>query len=164
MHLHFSHSLAISCLLFAIVYAMFEYYVIRDSSFGMNPVLFSLVYPYHFVMLVAFSCAAYGLLSKWLHMKGVLAGILLIGCLVSSMLVVEDFAWFTLRALAPLDDDANAGRLITQGEWTTRFAGSTDFYFTHIPNWYFVCILYSAIAFVVVREKEWARPIAVRHP
>jgi hypothetical protein len=152
--------LALSGSLFSIAYAVIEYYVIRDASFGMNPVLFSLIYPYHFAMLAAFGIAAYGLLRAQIRMKGFLTSIVLIGALVSSMLVVEDFAWFALRAGAPVDGDANGGKLVIPGEWTTKFAGSTDAYFTAIPNWYFASLVFSAIALVIFRERD--RPLVAR--
>jgi len=152
--------LVLSGSIFSIAYAVIEYYIIRDPSFGMNPVLFSLIYPYHFAMLTVFGLAAYGLLHTQIRMKGLLTSIVLIGALVSSMLVVEDFAWFALRAGAPVDGDANGGKLVIPGEWTTQFAGSTDAYFTAIPNWYFASLAFSVIALVVFRERD--QPLLAR--
>ena len=43
---------------FSISYAFIEDYIIRDTTFGYNPVLFSLIYPYHFAMAVVFGLAA----------------------------------------------------------------------------------------------------------
>jgi hypothetical protein len=103
--------LALSALAFSISYAFVEYYVIRDTSFGYNPVLFSLIYPYHFAMFAVFGLAAYGLLSAHVGRSGILSSLILVGALISSMLAVEDFTWFALRAVAPISDDSNAGRI-----------------------------------------------------
>jgi len=62
--------LVLSALTFSVSYAFVEYYEIRDTTFGYNPVLFSLVYPYHFVMAAVFGLAAYGLLSAHVGTKG----------------------------------------------------------------------------------------------
>ena len=91
-------------------------------------------------------------------MKGVLPSLILTGALFGPMLVVEDFMWFTLRATAPVQSDAEAGMLIMPGEWTTQFMGSTDAYFTAIPNWYFMNIVFSAIALAVIRLRQ--QPLA----
>jgi hypothetical protein len=148
-------ALILSASVFSIAYAFVEYYVIKDTTFGYNPVMFSLVYPYHFVMAAVFGIAACGLLAMQ-GIKGI-PSIILAGALFSSMLVVEDFTWFTLRAIAPLDGDSNAGKLIADGEWTTRFMGSTDAYFTAIPNWYFASLAFSAISVMAARGR---RPLA----
>jgi hypothetical protein len=145
--------LALAALVFSISYAFVEYYVIRDTTFGYNPVLFSLIYPYHFAMAAVFGLAAYGLLSMHVSAKGLVPSLILIGALFSSMLAVEDFTWFALRAGAPVHGDANAGRLVMPGEWTTRFMGSVDAYFTAIPNWYFLGVAFSAVAVVATRGR-----------
>src|SRR5687768_1423609 len=108
--------LVLSALTFSVSYAFVEYYVIRDTTFGYSPVLFSLVYPYHFAMAAAFGLAAYCLLSVHVGAKGRVSSLILVGALFSTMLAVEDFTWFALRAAAPVDGDANAGRLIVSGE------------------------------------------------
>ena len=118
--------MAISAVVFSVGYAFLEYYVIRDTTFGLQPVLFSLLYPYHFFMALAFGLAGYALLRTHLGPRALLPGIILTGALFSSMLVIEDFMWFTLRAAAPLQDDMYGGRLVTQGEWSTQFLGSVD--------------------------------------
>lgn len=150
--------LTLSTLAFSISYALIEYYVIRDTIFGYNPVLFSPIYPYHFAMAAVFGVTAYGLLAAHVNMKGVLPSLILTGALFGPMLVVEDFMWFTLRATAPMQGDANAGMLIMHGEWTTQFMGSTDAYFTAIPNWYFMNIVFLAIALAVIRARQ--QPLA----
>lgn len=76
--------------------------------------------------------------------------LIIVGSIISVMLVIEDFAWFMLRAVAPRDGDVNAGKLVTDGEWTTQFMGSTSFYFTAIPNWYFVSTFCAIIASLTV--------------
>jgi hypothetical protein len=150
--------LTLSTLAFSISYALIEYYVIRDTTFGYNPVLFSLIYPYHFAMAAVFGVTAYGLLAAHVNMKGVLPSLILTGALFGPMLVVEDFMWFTLRATAPMQGDTNAGMLIMPGEWTTQFMGSTDAYFTAVPNWYFMNIVFSAIALAVIHARQ--QPLA----
>ena len=73
------------------------------------------------------------------------------------MLVIEDAAWFGIRAVAPREGDINAGKLVTEGEWTTQFMGSTNFYFIVVPNWYFVCASWVVITSLVVgahRKKQ----------
>lgn len=152
--------LAISALAFSISYAFVEYYVIRDTTFGYSPVLFSLIYPYHFAMAVVFGLAAYGLMSAHVSVTGLVPSLILVGALFSSMLAVEDFAWFALRAAAPVHGDANAGRLIVPGEWTTQFMGSVDAHFTAIPNWYFLGVAFSATAIVTTRGKQRLAAIA----
>jgi hypothetical protein len=143
--------LILSASIFSIIYAFVEYYVIRDTTFGYNPVAFSLVYPYHFVMAAVFGLAAYGLLA--MHgIKTTILSVILTGALFSSMLVIEDFTWFALRAVAPLHGDHNAGRFIMEGEWTTRFMGSTNVYFTALPNWYFASLAFSAISMMAARS------------
>jgi hypothetical protein len=147
--------LALSALAFSVSYAFVEYYIIRDTTFGYNPVLFSLVYPYHFAMAVIFGLAAYGLLRAEIGVKGLVPGLILVGALFSSMLAVEDFTWFALRAAAPLYGDLNAGKLILPGEWTTQFMGSIDAHFTAVPNWYFLSVgFFTAIlATTTVKQK-----------
>lgn len=146
-------AIILSASVFSIAYAFVEYYVIRDTTFGYNPVMFSLIYPYHIVMAAVFGLAAYGLLA--MHgIKGAIPSLILAGALFSSMLVVEDFTWFALRAVAPLHGDSNAGKLIADGEWTTRFMGSTDVYFTAIPNWYFASLAFSAISMMAARGRR----------
>lgn len=149
-------TLILSAFAFSVAYAFVEYYIIRDTTFGYNPVMFSLVYPYHLAMAAVFGLTAYGL-QTMRGIKGVIPSIILSGALFSSMLVVEDFTWFALRAIAPLQGDYNAGKLIEQGEWTTRFMGSTDAYFTAIPNWYFASLAFSAISMMAARGR---RPLA----
>jgi hypothetical protein len=82
------------------------------------------------------------------------------GALFSSMLAVEDFTWFALRAAAPVHGDANAGSLIMPGEWTTQFMGSVDAYFTAIPNWYFLGASLSAAALVTARGRQRLAAVA----
>jgi hypothetical protein len=130
--------LVLSALVFSISYAFVEYYVIRDTSFGYYPVLFSLIYPYHFAMAAVFGLAVFGLVRIQTGVKGLAPSLVLAGLLFSGMLAVEDFTWFALRAAAPVQGDMNAGMLVLPGEWTTRFMGSVDAYFTAIPNWYFL--------------------------
>lgn|SRR5581483_1191089 len=149
-------ALVLSASLFSIAYGFVEYYAIRDTTFGYNPVMFSLVYPYHFIMAAVFGLTAYALLT--MHgIKGAIPSLILTVALFSSMLVVEDFTWFALRAVAPVHGDSNAGKLISQGEWTTRFMGSTDAYFTAIPNWYFASIAFSIISVLAIKSR---RPLA----
>jgi hypothetical protein len=143
--------LALSALTFSISYALVEYYVIGDTTFGYGPMLFSLIYPYHFAMASVFGLAAYGLKSMHIGMRGLIPGIILVGALFSSMLAVEDFTWFALRAAAPVHGDPNAGRLVMAGEWTTQFMGSVDAHFTAIPNWYFLGVAFSAAALATTR-------------
>jgi hypothetical protein len=76
--------------------------------------------------------------------------------MVGSMLAAEDFTWFSLRALAPLDGDANGGKLIMHGEWTTQFMGSTDAYFMAVPNWYFLSLTSAAVVLVAHRRQPVA--------
>lgn len=152
--------LVLSALTFSVSYAFVEYYVIRDTTFGYNPVLFSLVYPYHFVMAAVFGLATYGLLSAHVGTKGRVTSLILVGALFSSMLAVEDFIWFTLRAAAPVDGDANAGKLVVPGEWTTRFMGSVDAHFTEIPNWYLLSVGFSAAALVTRRSRHRLAAVA----
>ena len=146
--------LVLSACVFSISYAFIEYYLIRDTTFGHQPVLLSLVYPYHFAMAAVFGVVAYGILSTHVSMKGLAPSLILVGALFSSMLAVEDFMWFTLRAAAPVDGDVNAGKLVMHGEWTTQFMGSTDAHYTAIPNWYFIGIAFSAGALMVTRSRQ----------
>jgi hypothetical protein len=144
----------ISAIAFSVAYAVVEYYWIRDPTFGLDPVLFTLLYPYHFIMALIFGLATYVILSADLRQKTIFSRLMLIGGLLSLMLVVEDFAWFTFRAIAPVNGDANGGRWILKGEWTTKFMGSTDAYFTAIPNWYFLSIAFCAASFKLIRGKQ----------
>jgi hypothetical protein len=152
--------LVLFALAFSISYAFLEYYVIRDTTFGYNPVLFSLIYPYHFAMAAVFGLAAYGLLSAHVSRRGLVPSLILVGALFSSMLAVEDFTWFALRAAAPVHGDANAGRLVMSGEWTTQFMGSIDVHFTAIPNWYFLGVVFSAVALVTTRGRQQLAAVA----
>lgn len=129
--------LVLSALAFSVSYAFIEYYMIRDTTFGYNPVLFSLIYPYHIAMAAVFGLVSYSLLRSH-RVKGLVPSLIFAGALFSSMLAVEDFTWFALRAVAPVEGDLNAGNLVLPGEWTTQFMGSVDLYFTAIPNWYFL--------------------------
>lgn len=132
--------LTLSALTFSISYAFAEYYVIRDTSFGYNPVLFSLIYPYHFAMAAVFGLVVWSMLRVQMVTNGLAPSLILASLLFSGMLAIEDFAWFTLRAAAPVQGDLNAGRLVLHGEWTTQFMGSVDAHFTAIPNWYFLSV------------------------
>jgi hypothetical protein len=152
--------LALSALVFSISYAFLEYYVIRDTMFGYNPVLFSLIYPYHLAMAFVFGVAAYGLMSAYIIRRGFVPTLIMVGALFSSMLAVEDFTWFAMRAAAPVPGDANAGRLVMPGEWTTQFMGSTDAYFTAIPNWYFFGFVFLAVALVTTRGRQRLAAVA----
>lgn len=152
--------LALSVLAFSISYAFVEYYVIRDTTFGYDPVLFSLIYPYHLAMASVFGLAAFGLMSAHVGRMSVVTSLVMAGALFSSMLAAEDFTWFALRATAPLDGDANAGELVMPGEWTTQFMGSTDAYFTAIPNWYFFGVAFSAAVVVTVRGRQRVAAVA----
>ena len=148
--------LVLSALLFSISYALVEYYVIRDTTFGYSPMLFSLVYPYHFAMAAVFGLAAYGLLCGRVSIKSIIPSVIMVSALFSSMLAVEDFTWFTLRAVAPMHGDVNAGKLIMSGEWTTQFMGSVDAHFTAIPNWYFLSVVLSALVMMTTRRQQLA--------
>ena len=141
-------------LAFSVSYALFEYYFIRDPSFGHRTVI-SLIYPYHFAMGAAFGLVAYGVVRSLGKMKGIVPIFILICAVFSSMLAVEDFTWFALRASAPFDGDTNAGELIMAGEWTTQFMGSVDAHYTAIPNWYFLGPAFSvaALATTLVRTQ-----------
>jgi len=152
--------LALSALAFSISYAFIEYYIIRDTTFGYSPVLFSLLYPYHFAMAAVFGLAAYGLLAAHVSMRGLVPSLIMVSALFSSMLAVEDFTWFALRAAAPVYGDANAGKLVMPGEWTTQFMGSVDAYFTAIPNWYFFGVAFSAVALVVTHGRQQLETVA----
>ncbi|HXV46742.1 MAG TPA: hypothetical protein VD736_08725 [Nitrososphaera sp.] len=154
------YKILVLALAFSVSYAFLEYYVIRDTTFGYKPVLFSLVYPYHFAMAVVFGLAAYGLLSAHGSVRGLVPSLMIAGALFFSMLAVEDFTWFALRAAAPFDGDANAGRLVVPGEWTTRFMGSVDTYFTAIPNWYFLGAGFSAAALATTRGRQQLAAVA----
>jgi hypothetical protein len=139
---------------FSILYAAFEYYLITDPSYGIRPLLFSLIYPYHLLMAGLFGIAAYSIVVMNLPIrKHGLLTLVLVGTIFFVMLVIEDFAWFTLRAIAPRDGDINAGKLVIEGEWTTQFMGSTSFYFTVVPNWYFVCASCTIITFLTIRAR-----------
>ena len=116
--------------------------------------LFSLIYPYHFAMAAVFGLAAYGLLSAHVSMCGLVPSLVMTGALFFSMLAVEDFTLFALRAVAPVYGDANAGRLVMPGEWTTRFMGSVDTHFTTIPNWYFISMAFLAATLAVTRGRQ----------
>jgi hypothetical protein len=155
--------LALSALAFSVSYAFVEYYVIRDTTLGYKPVLFSLVYPYHFAMASVFGLATYGLLRVHVSIKGLVPSLIIIGALFSSMLVTEDFTWFALRAAAPIQGDVNAGKLVMSGEWTTQFMGSVDAHFTAIPNWYFLSIVFSAIALATTRSRQQLAAVASGH-
>jgi hypothetical protein len=76
------------------------------------------------------------------------------------MLAVEDFTWFALRAIAPVQGDANAGRLVMPGEWTTQFMGSINLHFTAIPNWYFLGVVLSAATMATARGMQRLAAVA----
>jgi hypothetical protein len=138
---------------FSILYAVFEYYLITDPSYGAAPVLSSLIYPYHFLMAGIFGIAAYlfVFLGFAFPRKNRVLTLILVVAIFGVMLVIEDFAWFTFRAIAPRSEDINAGKLVMDGEWTTQFMGSTGFYFTVIPNWYFLSTSYAGITALIVK-------------
>ena len=139
---------------FSIGYAFVEYYVIRDTTFGLQPVLFSLIYPYHFLMAVIFGVTGYIFLHLHVGPQGLLTGLVLTGAIFAPMLVIEDFMWFTLRASAPIEGDSNAGNLVMHGEWSTQFLGSVDAQFTAIPNWYFLNVLFTCGVFIISRSSQ----------
>lgn len=148
----FSNKMFVMMFCFSISYAAFEYYLITDPSYGSRPILSSLIYPYHLLMAAIFGSAAFSFVVLCLpSMKYRLLTLILVVAIFSVMLVIEDFAWFTFRAIAPLSEDVNAGKLVTEGEWTTQFMGSTSFYFTAVPNWYFLSTFYAVVALMTVR-------------
>jgi hypothetical protein len=140
-------------LLFAVGYAFIEYYLIRDTTFGFQPVLFSLIYPYHFLMAAIFGIAGYIILHFHLGPRSLVSAVILTGALFSTMLVIEDFMWFSLRAAMPIEGDLNAGKLVMQGEWSTQFLGSVGIQFTEIPNWYFMNGFFALAVFLATRGK-----------
>jgi hypothetical protein len=151
--------LILCALVFSVSYGFIEYYVIRDTTFGYNPLLLSLVYPYHFAMAAIFGFVSWGLLRMNASNNGIFAGILLAGTLFFGMLAIEDFTWFALRAAAPVQGDLNAGSLVLAGEWTTQFVGSVDAHFTVIPNWYFLSPgLVATLA--TTRRRRWLAAVA----
>ena len=111
-------------------------------------------------MAAVFGLAVYGMISAY-GVKSLAPGLIIASALFSSMLAVEDFTWFSLRAGAPVYGDANAGRLVMAGEWTTQFMGSVDAYFTAIPNWYFLGATFSAAALVSTRARQRLAAVAV---
>jgi hypothetical protein len=143
---------------FSFLYAALEYYLIVDPSFGMNPMLFSLIYPYHLLMAGLFGLVAYSIVI--LHLpsrKNKVLILVLGGTIFCAMLVIEDLAWFSFRAVAPREGDINGGKLVIEGEWTTQIMGSTNFYSIVVPNWYFVSASWLIIASLVVaahRKKQ----------
>jgi hypothetical protein len=139
--------------LFSFGYALLEYYVIRDTTFGLQPILFSLIYPYHLFMAAIFGVAGYLFLRFHMGRQSLLPGIILTGALFSAMLVVEDFMWFSLRAAAPVEGDLNGGKLVMQGEWSTQFLGSVNAHATEIPNWYFMNILFTLGIILTTRSR-----------
>ncbi len=151
----FCNRFILPVVVFSILYAAFEYYLIIDPSYGVRPIIFSLLYPYHLVMAGIFAIAAYSvvILSYPIRKNWVLT-LLMVGAIFSVMIVIEDFTWFTFRAVAPRDGDMNAGKLVLDGEWTTQFIGSTSIYYTVIPNWYFVSAFYATIALLTVRAQH----------
>lgn len=143
--------MVICAILFSVGYAFVEYYMIRDTSFGLQPVLFSLIYPYHFLMAAVFGIAGYAFLHLNVGPQALLSGLVLTGAIFSSMLVIEDFTWFTLRATAPIAGDLNGGSLIMRGEWSTQFLGSVDAHLTAIPNWYFLNVIFTFAIILMTR-------------
>ena len=153
--------LVILLLGFSFAYALLEYYAIRDPSFGYDPILFSLIYPYHLLMATAIGIFSYWLLrfaggvDRRVGPPAVVSATTMLFVLI---ITLEDFLWFVLRAVAPYQGDINAGRLIIPGEWTTQFLGSTDLYLTAIPNWYFVSVLLAAAYFSIIRVHKKSPP------
>lgn len=135
------------------MYALLEYYAIRDPSFGYNPILFSLIYPYHVIMAIVIGSFCYWLLRAFPSAGTARLALLVLPAAILFMTIItlEDFLWFVFRATAPYQGDVNGGKLIIPGEWTTQFLGSTGAYFMAIPNWYFISPLSIAAYFVIVR-------------
>ena len=104
-------------------------------------------------MAVVFGLVSYALLHLHSGPQALLSGLILTGAIFSSMLVVEDFMWFTLRASAPFEGDMNGGSLVKQGEWSTQFLGSIDAHMTAIPNWYFLNALFTFSVFLITRTR-----------
>jgi len=151
---------ALSALTFSVAYAFIEYYLIKDTTLGYSPVLFSLIYPYHFAMAAVFGLATYSLLRWRIRTKELVPSLILACALFSSMLAIEDFTWFALRATAPVENDLNAGKLVLPGEWTTQFMGSVNAHFTAIPNWYFLSLGFLVTAYVAMRERKQLAALA----
>jgi hypothetical protein len=105
-------------------------------------------------MALVFATAAYGFMSLHKTPQGVLPTLFVSAAILSCMLVIEDFTWFALRAAAPHYGDVNAGKLIMQGEWSTQFLGSVNAYFTAIPNWYFVNIIFSCAVLITIPGQQ----------
>ncbi|HZT34547.1 MAG TPA: hypothetical protein VFA15_01405, partial [Nitrososphaera sp.] len=119
----FPLKLLVAAIIFSAAYAGFEYYVVRDTTFGQPPLLFSLLYPYHVAMGTVFVTAAYFMVRMYGKEAYTIRAVLLTVSVVMMMLVIEDASWFTLRGVAPISGDSHAGLSIAGGEWTTRFMG-----------------------------------------
>ena len=52
-------------------------------------------------------------------------------------IVVEDFAWFVNRWLAPLESDPHGGQLMQYSDWTSNHVGAIDVGNFVIPVWYY---------------------------
>jgi hypothetical protein len=161
---------AVICTIFAISFAYLEYYYIKDPALQISngkmglsnpnfdrsretkPIIGNM-YQYHlFPMLFIFVLISF--VSLWDDMAFKLFGrhkrikALMLGFanLITAILI-EDFAWFVNRWLAPLSDDPKGGMLMQFSDWTSMHLGAIDVGSFVIPNWYIIAIALATLAY-----------------
>jgi hypothetical protein len=161
---------AVICAIFAISFAYLEYYYIKDPALQISngkmepsdpnldrsretkPIIGNM-YQYHlFPMLFIFVLISFA--SLWDDMAFKLFGrhkrikALMLGFanLITAILI-EDFAWFVNRWVAPLSDDPKGGMLMQLSDWTSMHLGAIDVGSFVIPNWYIIAIALATLAY-----------------
>lgn len=163
-------SAAVVAVIFAFCFAHLEYYYIKDPALQVSngkvqanyptydrsretrPIIGNM-YQYHlFPMLFIFFLISFAALwdDMTLRLFGrhsrIKAAMIGVANLVMAILV-EDFAWFANRYIAPLQDDPKGGQLMQSTDWTSMHMGAINMGHFVIPIWYLVAIAIAAAAY-----------------
>jgi hypothetical protein len=163
-------SSAVVAVIFAFSFAHLEYYYIKDPALQISngkvqasyptydrsretkPIVGNM-YQYHlFPMLFIFFLISFAALWDDMTFKlfgrhsRIKAAMIGVANLVTAI-VVEDFAWFANRYIAPLQDDPKAGHLMQSTDWTSMHLGAINVGPFVIPVWYLIAIAIAAAAY-----------------
>ena len=163
-------SAAVVCTIFAVSFAHLEYYYIKDPALQISngkvvanhpsfdrsretkPIIGNM-YEYHlFPMLFIFFLISFAalwddmsfrLFGRHSRIKAALIG----SANLIAAIVVEDFAWFANRAVAPLQDDPKGGLLMQSTDWTSLHMGAINLGVFVVPVWYLIAIALATAAY-----------------
>ena len=175
---------AVIGVVFAVCFAHLEYYFIKDPALQISnnqdgnivvktwidsdhsretqPILGNM-YQYHlFPMFFIFVLISFAALIDDMTLKvfgkNKRSKALFLGfATLITAIVVEDFAWFVNRWLAPLESDPHGGQLMQYSDWTSKHIGAIDVGNFVIPVWYLLAIGLATVAYYAAfrRHDKW---------